>query len=358
MSTATAEQPVTAVDAAEPAPGFGARPSREFVESFLPWLTRGAEELDRAFGEPAVQAELLDAIRSLAVLREAGDEDAFFAQQYLLSRIYALHLQLPSGASAEGSVVLHAVTRRLELDTMAAEDARLDEEVLAGAPEDAESYVPWLKEVTRAHRAFKHPYYHEFVRNEANPSDLRRYIVQESAVDSRFDDLLALMQLGTSGGAKLEIATNFWDEMGNGDPLQVHTLLFGKIIDSFGISDAELEGGLTAEALLSGNLAVLCCRYRSLFPEAVGFLAMTEWLVPDRFSQVLHAWRRLDLPPAAIVYHDLHIGVDAHHASGWFANVVKPAAADSATRRAMTRGALWRLNSSARYLDHSLAWSR
>ncbi|MFC8450812.1 iron-containing redox enzyme family protein [Kitasatospora sp. NPDC057223] len=354
----TATATITAGEPAVRIPRIGTDAPRTFVDRFTPWLARTAEELDDAFGDPATQAALLDVIASLAVLRAAGDEDAFFAQQYLLSRIYALHLQLPSGDSAEGSVVLHAVTRRLELDTMAAEDAALDATVLAAVPDGQEGYVPWLKELTRAHRAFKHPYYHEFIRNEATPADLRRYVVQESAVDARFDDLLALMQLGTSGGEKMEIAANYWDEMGNGDPAQVHTLLFSRIIDSFGITDAELTGGLSAEALLSGNLAVLCCRYRHLFPEAVGFLAMTEWLVPDRFSQVLHAWRRLALPDPAIVYHELHIGVDAHHASGWFANVVKPAAADPTARRGMTRGALWRLNSSARYLDHSLGERR
>ncbi|GAA0679624.1 hypothetical protein GCM10010193_36540 [Kitasatospora atroaurantiaca] len=356
--SATATATVVTEELTAGIPRFSDHSPREFVGWFTPWLVRSAEDLDRTFGSPSIQADLLDAVGSLAVLRAAGDGDAFFAQQYLLSRIYALHLQLPTGDTAEGSVVLHAVTRRLELDTMAAEDAWLDESALSGGPEDMEDYVPWLKDLTRAHRAFKHPYYHEFVRNEATPADLRTYVVQESAVDSRFDDLLALMQLGTSGAEKMEIAANFWDEMGNGDPAQVHTLLFSRIIDSFGITEAELAGGLSAEALLSGNLAVLCCRYRYLFPEAVGFLAMTEWLVPDRFSQVLHAWRRLELPDPAIVYHELHIGVDAHHASGWFANVVKPAAADPAARRGMTRGALWRLNSSARYLDHSLAQAR
>lgn len=50
--------------------------------------------------------------------------------------------------------------------------------------------------------------------------------------------------------------------MGNGDPQQVHTHLFDQIYQVFDTAEQELERELTAEALLSGNLAVLLCRYR------------------------------------------------------------------------------------------------
>jgi pyrroloquinoline quinone (PQQ) biosynthesis protein C len=327
----------------------------DFVGAFLTRLTRPADEVDAELAAPEILNELIARVADLGMARQAGDSEAFFAQQLLLSKIYSMiHLRIPDEATAEGSTVLHAVTRQLERDTMAAEDAVLDPAVLDSEPADPEAYVRWLKDVARAHAAFKHPYYHQFLREQADREDLRAYVVQESAIDSRFDDLLAMMQVGTVGAAKMEIAANFWDEMGNGTPEQVHTTLFSKILDEFAVSETELSDGLTAEALLSGNLAVLTARYRSLFGEAVGYLGMTEWLVPDRFAQVLRAWRRLDLPPAAIVYHELHIGIDAHHANGWFANVVRPAASNARMRRAVTRGALWRLNSSARYLDGNL----
>jgi hypothetical protein len=162
------------------------------------------------------------------------------------------------------------------------------------------------------------------------------------------------MQVGTSGGTKMEIAQNFWDEMGNGIDSQVHTSLFNQIFTVFDISADDFEEGLTAEALLSGNLVFMLCRYRQFFPEAVGFLGMTEWLVPDRFVNVLHAWERLGLPPTGIAYHRLHVTVDAGHAAGWFRNVVLPHAESPFMRRGMARGAIWRLNSSARHLDERL----
>jgi hypothetical protein len=152
----------------------------------------------------------------------------------------------------------------------------------------------------------------------------------------------------------MEVAANFWDEMGNGNADEVHTHLFSKIFEAFDITPQELEGALTPNALLSGNLAVLVSRYRRLYPEAIGLLGMTEWLVPDRFVQVVGAWERLGLPDVGITYHRLHITVDAQHAAGWFHNVVIPAAGSRYMREGIARGTLWRLNSSARYLDERM----
>jgi hypothetical protein len=252
-------------------------------------------------------------------------------------------------------VVIHEITRALERATARAEDAKIAPGLLDQAPEEPARYVSWLKNMARGHRVYKHPYYMKFIRDHADVAHMRTYMIQESAVDARFDDLLALMQVGTSGEPKMEIAANYWDEMGNGRPEEVHTHLFNKVFEVFDVGMNEVQDSLTSTALLSGNLAAMLCRYRTNYPEAVGFLGMTEWLVPDRFAQVVHAWRRLGLPEVGITYHDLHITVDSRHAAGWFHNVVKPAATSPRMRQGMARGTLWRLNSSARYLDERLA---
>src|SRR5262245_40442070 len=323
------------------------------VEEVSGWLARPAEEVDRNVTGPA-RARLLADVRLLNARAAAGDPDSFFGQQLLLSRLHTLSLQISEEPTAEGSVVLHEITRLLETATLAAETARIEPGLLDRAPAAPAAYLTWLKNLARQHRVFKHPYYRDFIRNYATEADLRNYVIQESVVDGRFDDLLAMMQVGTRGDAKMEIANNFWDEMGNGNPADVHTDLFNKIFEVFGITPEEMEQGLSANALLNGNLAVLLCRYRAFYPEAVGFLGMTEWLVPDRFVQVVHAWERLGLPDVGITYHRLHITVDSKHAAGWFHNIVIPAAGSPAMREGIARGALMRLNSSARYLDERM----
>ncbi|HTZ44486.1 MAG TPA: iron-containing redox enzyme family protein [Jatrophihabitans sp.] len=323
---------------------------RALIDEISSWMNQPAEQVDAAW-TPAERARVRTAVTELNDLAATGDADAFYAQQFLLSRIYQLHTLIPNGQTAEGSVALHEITRLLEEATIAAQDAYLEPAVLDTLPTEPRAYLSWIKRTAKDHRVYKHEYYRNFIHNHATADDLRNYVIQESVVDGRFDDLLAMMQVGTAGAAKLEIATNFWDEMGNGDRDQVHTHLFNKIFEVFDVGAEELESSLTANALLSGNLAVLLCRYRQFYAEAVGFLGMTEWLVPDRFVHVLHAWDRLNLPPEGVVYHRLHVTIDSQHAQGWFHNVVLPAAESEHMRRGIARGTLWRLNSSARYLD-------
>ncbi len=326
------------------------------VDEISSWLALDADDVDHKHA--ARRDHALTAVRALNEDAAAGDTEAFHLQQLLLSRIYTTVVQLPKGTSAEGSALLHEVTRLLENATVALEDGCITPSTLEQAPTEPRPYLSWLKGLVRRHRAFKHPYYTEFIRDQAGHDDLRTYVVQESLVDGRFDDLLAMMQVGTAGAAKMEIANNYWDEMGNGDPDQVHTHLFNKIYEVFDVREDDMESVMTAGDLLTGNLAVLVCRYRRLYAEAVGFLGMTEWLVPDRFTDVVHAWERLGLPPVGITYHRLHITVDSQHAAGWFHHVVLPAAHDARMRRGIARGALWRVNSSARLLDERLGAAR
>lgn len=326
----------------------------ELVEGVTPWLSVPADEVDQQLDGDRRQ-DLIKAISELNRRCALGDSEAFYAQQLLLARIYALITQLPNALTAEGSVAIHQVTRELERALIERENQQVDPAFVAAAPTQPKEFVSWLRTYARQQPAYKHPYYVDFISNDATEADLRTYVIQESVVDGRFDDLLAMMQVGAQGNPKLEIASNYWDEMGNGDPEQVHTHLFNKIFEVFNITEGELADALTAEALLSGNLAVLLCRYRQFYPEAVGFLGVTEWFAPDRFVHVVKAWERLGLPEVGIVYHRLHITIDAQHAAGWFHRVVGPAAESDFMRAGITRGVLWRVNSSARYLDERLA---
>ncbi|WP_367323351.1 iron-containing redox enzyme family protein [Streptomyces sp. HUAS ZL42] len=337
---------------------YASRPSghAEIVDEISSWLTVSAEEIDVRHQRD--RGRVVAAVTDLNEAAAAGDAGAHYHQQLLLSRIYQTVMRIPERPTAEGSVVLHEVTRLLESATTAAEDLRIEPGTLEEAPGDPRQFMSWLKGLVRTHRAYKHPYYTEFINREAEREDLRTYVIQESLVDGRFDDFLAMMQVGTAGASKMEIANNYWDEMGNGDPDEVHTHLFNKIYEVFDVREEDLEGAMTATDLLSGNLAVLLCRYRHLYPEAVGFLGMTEWLAPDRFRNVVRAWERLGLPEVGITYHKLHITIDSQHAAGWFHNVVIPTADSPYMRRGIARGALWRVNSSARHLDERLSRAR
>ncbi|MGW7594488.1 iron-containing redox enzyme family protein, partial [Streptomyces rubiginosohelvolus] len=180
------------------------------VDEITSWLTAPAEEFDRALG---------------------GDRERIVAEVSAVNAAAAGTGGPADHPTAEGSALLHEVTRMLERATIGVEDAHLEPGILDQAPADPKQFLSWLKGMVRGHRAYKHPYYTEFINRDAQRDDLRTYVIQESLIDGRFDDFLAMMQIGTAGASKMEIANNYWDEMGNGDPEAVHTHLFNKIYE-------------------------------------------------------------------------------------------------------------------------------
>ena len=219
-------------------------------------------------------------------------------------------------------------------------------------PEDGSGYVRWLKELISDHRAGSHPFYHKHLAEHGTREDIKFLLAQETSLDPRFDDILALIQLGVKDEAKMEIAANYWDEMGNGKLSDVHTVLFSKALNELDVTDKFIDDNYMLEAQLCGNLSAALALSRRHYFKAVGYFGVTEYLAPRRFRNLISAWRRLGLSEDGAHYHDLHISVDAGHANGWFRNVVGPAVEqDPNVGHEIAIGALMRLNTSERYLD-------
>lgn len=72
------------------------------------------------------------------------------------------------------------------------------------------------------------PATYRWLSREAGRDEVRAFLALEGGPDGGFDDLVAC-QIGLSGSAKLEMATNYWDEMGNGDADEVHTVLHERV---------------------------------------------------------------------------------------------------------------------------------
>ncbi|HBK63710.1 MAG TPA: hypothetical protein DEP38_17965 [Cyanobacteria bacterium UBA9226] len=91
---------------------------------------------------------------------------------------------------------------------------------------------------------------------------------------------------------------------------------------------------------------------RKYFYKAIGYFAATEFMTPRRFKNVIAAWQRNGLDLSGAEYHKKHVKIEAIHAKNWLKNVVVPVIkkkTDSSFD--ITRGVIYRLNTSARYLD-------
>jgi len=177
----------------------------------------------------------------------------------------------------------------------------------------------------------------------------------ECAGEAAFDDLVALAQVGTRGEVKMEMASNYWDEMGRGRQQAVHTHLFHQLIDDLRISAPD-AGELPWEVLSGINLMVWSCLHRSNAFRAQGVLGAVELLAPQRCTRVVHGALRLGIRKKTVVYYGAHAIIDVGHAEGWLSHVIEAQVRELPdARHGIAEGLLARADASLDYFDFCLA---
>lgn len=300
-----------------------------------------------------LRAELAAEAEKMAQAAYAGDHHAYEQMHEFLFAYYNAQFSMVKAARTDIDPYGTAIDLVTIFETaiLADEERHVNWSALPAIPENGSDFLRWFQDVAHNHPAWNHPFYLDFLANRAGVDDFRYYLTQETTLDPRFDDLLALIQIGTSGDIKMEIANNYWDEMGAGQEAEVHTVLFARALEELGADQKYIAANTSLASKASGNLSSMMGMKRRHFYKAIGYFGITEYMAPHRFKRVLEGWRRNKLPAAGIVYHDLHIGVDAGHSLGWMHNVIVPLIdRDPAAAAEIARGAVYRLNSSARYL--------
>jgi hypothetical protein len=241
-----------------------------------------------------------------------------------------------------------AITTRMIKAWLAHETQKLDGSDLSGLGPNG--FKPWFVQTLAQHPAPDHSLY-TYLEERADLRAFKYFVIQEKTVDAEFADLIAQTQVGAGPGSKIEMARNYWDEMGCGNPQREHGALFSGVLSSLDIADVD-ESKLTWASLAGGNLFAALSSHRFYYHMSVGCIAATEIAVPKRFERIIRGGRRLSVPPAVIEYYQEHVLVDPDHADGWLEEVVVPivahepdAAVDVAT------GVLLRLNTSKAYCD-------
>lgn len=256
----------------------------------------------------------------------------------------------------ETQPILRSIAAILESGVLENEMGMIRNDEINTYPATGGEYIQWMKRLISAHISSVHPLYNQYLAHEANKEDIAFFLAQETNLDPRFDDILAMLQIGLHGMQKMELACNYFDEMGNGDIKNVHTVLFSKALNELHIDSDYIKSNMLLEAQVSGNISACLAMSRRHYYKAIGYFGVTEYLAPRRFKHVVAAWERNGLSSPGIAYHELHIRIDAEHANGWMNNVIAPLiASDPAIGFEVAMGALIRLNSSARYLDSLLA---
>ncbi|CDR18236.1 iron-containing redox enzyme family protein [Streptomyces iranensis] len=327
---------------------------RELVISLLAGDEDAATVNARAT-DTVYRAEIRTAAADLAhAAFTRGDRAALHTAHWVLGDIYDRCFSLPPIDQIDSLLteILDDIRSTLENAMLADLRGKTDTSALASAPQDPESFLPWYRNFISSHGASNHPFYRDFLEDRASAQDIRFYLAQETSLDPRFDDILSFLTVGTGGSEKMELVSNLWDEMGNGNPADVHTAVFARTLTDAGVSKEFINSNIMLESLVCGNVSAALALSRRHCYKAFGYFGVTEYLTPRRFRSYIVGCKRLGMPKSAYIYHDQHIQIDARHGPAWFKNILLPAIArEPRCAFEIALGTLMRLETSTWYLD-------
>lgn len=324
--------------------------------------------------DPALEAQLVDeAVRLSARAYPSGrvtdrqsdawiDHRARDEHARALLTLYQQHLRLPTEAITENQ--FHPLACRLmrileqpwERDLLARARRlhRLDEQSL---PADGAGFAEWYKGAAFSHPLYEHDLY-AFLASEATRAQLEWFLRMESAGEAAFDDLVALGQVGTRGEVKMEMARNYWDEMGNGRAHAVHTHLFYRLVEGLSITAPDADD-LPWQVLGGVNVMIWACLSRRNAFRAQGVLGAVELLAPQRCTRLVHGAIRVGISKRTMSYYGAHAIIDIGHAEGWLAHVLAPQVDQVPGARVhIAEGLIVRADASLDYFDWCLRGAR
>jgi len=215
----------------------------------------------------------------------------------------------------------------------------------AQAPTDADGFVAWFEALETGGPGQGDPLF-PYLANEASRDELRWFVEQEVAGEAGFDDLVALTQVQLPTRAKLELARNYWDEMGRGREPGMHGPMLERLAQSLGAS-SRIETTVW-ESLALGNALVAMATQRRYAMHSVGALGAVELTAPGRAVQVVEALKRIGLKLDEYRYFALHAVLDVKHSAAWNREVLWSLVdADPRNAQPIAEGALIRLEAGA-----------
>jgi len=219
----------------------------------------------------------------------------------------------------------------------------------AQAPTDAAAFVAWFEELKASGPGQNDPLF-PWLAEEASKDELRWFLQQEAAGEAGFDDLTALTQIKLPTRPKLELARNYWDEMGRGQEKGMHGPMLASLVDTLAL-EPEIE--TTAwESLALANAMTAMATARRYAWHSVGALGAIELTAPGRATCVAAGLRRVGLSGKERRYFALHATLDVKHSADWNREAIAPAVAEDPRRAvAMAEGALIRLTCGARCFE-------
>ncbi|WEK48470.1 MAG: iron-containing redox enzyme family protein [Candidatus Andeanibacterium colombiense] len=255
--------------------------------------------------------------------------------------------QFPTG---DWRTVLDSDHHMLELEGEFLEELRkevVDE--AAKAPTDPAGFVTWFENLIETGPGQGDVLF-PWLAEQASKDELRWFFEQEAAGEAGFEDLVALTQVKLPTLPKLELARNYWDEMGRGNLKGMHGPMLDLLADALEVAPA--IDNTVGESLALANAMTAMATARRYAWHSVGALGVIELTAPGRSAQVARGLRRIGLSGKERHYFDLHAVLDVKHSEAWNREALVPLVQEEPRRAtAMAEGALMRLLCGARCFE-------
>jgi hypothetical protein len=274
----------------------------------------------------------------------------------LLSTDLDLHLQLtrfnsvrlcPTLPQADGLQAIEDELAQRALEYEFIEQERLRAAPLASqAPQEAEAFVAWFEELKLSGPGQNDPLF-PYLAEQATLEEMRWFLTQEIAGEAGFDDLVALTQVKMPTLAKLELARNYWDEMGRGKARDMHGALLEHVAHALELvarPEETVWESLALANLLTGLAANRCYAYH-----AIGGLGAVEMTAPGRVGLVNEGLKRLGIGSGVRQYFAVHATLDVKHSEDWNREILMTLVGDRPELALpIAEGAVMRLSAGAR----------
>jgi hypothetical protein len=216
----------------------------------------------------------------------------------------------------------------------------------AAAPTDVEGFIAWFEGLKESGPGQGDPLF-PWLGETANRDELRWFFEQEAAGEAGFDDLVAMTQVKLPVRPKLELARNYWDEMGHGTAKGMHGPMLDALVETLEVNPV-IENTVWESLCLANAMTAMATNRRYAW-HSVGALGVIELTAPGRAALVADGLKRVGLSPKEARYFTLHAVLDVKHSEDWNREAIRPAVEeDPARATAMAEGALIRLKCGAR----------
>ena len=184
-------------------------------------------------------------------------------------------------------------------------------------PSNDKDFVPWFDNIVACYSNIESKLFN-YLEFDCNLNQLGLYICFEDLVDSKFDDIVAISQIGIENiESKMSLAHNYWDEMGNGNVQMMHGPMFAQCCKWFKDTVVQNDTSIAVNdnyALLQNSNLLLCYSCdRQYATRLLGAITILEETAYRRFEVLVRAMKRLNVPSDVSKYQQLHADLDKDH---------------------------------------------